>query len=165
MTDDNATAVLVPWRIIDERFFSFFRIVCNVYAAPNHERVSGHESKAIVVTEGKNTKIDKKMPYTRESLLAEWEEIRPSEPMPIELQNLFLMMFANAPAVRSVDAIVRPCLVQAAAPPPQRYQRRRSAIISQDVAPLGPSEACLIQASTDLRTTISSIRTGPDEDH
>ena len=117
------------------------------------------------VTEGKNTKIDKKMPYTRESLLAEWEEIRPSEPMPIELQNLFLMMFANAPAVRSVDAIVRPCLVQAAAPPPQRYQRRRSAIISQDVAPLGPSEACVIQASTDLRTTISSHTLGPDEDH
>ena len=106
------------------------------------------------------------LPYTRESLLAEWDEINPSEPMPIELQTLY-MMFANAPLASRAAEIQRPCLIQTPAPPPQRFQRRRSGTSSRDVAPPGPSRACEAQPTKPSAVSapiFSSLPLGPEDD-
>ena len=73
--------------------------------------------------------------YTRESLLAEWETLHPSEPMPLELQVLCLA-FTRTPRAR-LSAESRPQTIPANTPPPQRFQRRGS----KDVPPAGPSKA------------------------
>ena len=103
-----------------------------------------------------------KMPYTRESLLAEWKEIHPSEPMPIELQNL-LIMFGSYSAERNVSANQGFQLHQASAPPPQRFQRGMS---TPSTAPSGPTEV-YIEPSTEYRNRwvsaqhFKSIPSGP----
>ena len=85
----------------------------------------------------------------RQSLIAEWAQLRPNEPMPIELQNLFIY-FANAPA------LIRPLenqplnYVSADSPSPQRFQRRTSSRRTKDKAQ-GPSKA--IDAPVDKPTS------------
>ena len=80
---------------------------------------------------------------TRESLLAEWDAIRPSEPMPQELLNMVLT-FVNTerrPGPRFESS--SPLRVDANAPPPQRF--RRSAGHSRP--PAGPSKSCDMHGS------------------
>ena len=102
-------------------------------------------------------------PHTRESLLAEWDEINPSEPMPTELQTL-CMMFANTTAASRAAHIQRPCLIQSPAPPPQRFQRRRSGTISRVLAPPGPYAVHPTKHSALSASIFSSLPLGPEEE-
>ena len=73
--------------------------------------------------------------YSRESLLAEWDAIHPTEPMPIELLNLFTMMFVSTTERSSENHF--PARILPDAPSPRRFQRRR--LVNQCRAPAGPS--------------------------
>ena len=110
-----------------------------------------------------------KMPYTRESLLAEWKEIHPSEPMPIELQNLLIMFRCNQAPARDVCANQGLQLHQTSAPPPQRFQRGRFAMSIPSTAPSGPTEVCVemsIEYSTRWASAqhFKSIPSGPEDE-
>ena len=105
-----------------------------------------------------------RMSLTRESLVAEWQRICPADPMSLELQELVLS-FANAAAARPVAENQRPILVQAQAPPPQRFQRHTPAR-SQDTAPPGPSKGIFVQdvkTSTLSGASFNSLPQGPGD--
>ena len=83
--------------------------------------------------------------YTRESLVAEWAQLRPTETMSIELQNLFLK-FASAPTSGRTFGNRRPNYVPAHdAPPPRRFQRGASSRLNHETAPQGPLKAIDVQ--------------------
>ena len=101
--------------------------------------------------------------YTRESLLAEWEQIHPSEPMSPELQELFLN-YTSAFTARQTVQNRRPNLIQADTPPPQRFQRRATARGGHDSAPPGPSKPCNMQVmkTGSLSEAFDSLPQGPE---
>lgn len=78
--------------------------------------------------------------YTRESLLAEWEALSPSDELSTEVQDLFLSFLnrpsrANRPKQGSTRIVQSVSSVHEA---PQRFQRPRH---GGDKAPYGPGKA------------------------
>ena len=77
-------------------------------------------------------------PPTRESLLAEWEKLRPSQPLSEEILNLLLQHFKRSKEgqqINSPDVASQHRDISANLPPPQRYQRLALAC---DRPPVGP---------------------------
>ena len=78
--------------------------------------------------------------YTRESLLAEWESLSPSQELSTEVQDLFLS-YLNRPRDGNRREQVSKQTVQSVCSgldAPQRFERRRRS----DKAPSGPCRAC-----------------------
>jgi hypothetical protein len=90
--------------------------------------------------------------YTRESLLADWQAIGPSQPLTGELQTLLLLYInrtgsASAHGTTDINQQVYPTArygpippIQSSAPPPQRFQRRARNHHSTPAGPCKPIE-------------------------
>jgi hypothetical protein len=81
------------------------------------------------------------MTNPRESLLAEWQAIGPSQPLTTEVQDL-LLKFINTPQHDDVwmDYAAMD-IVDTPFPPPQRFHRQRSCAHQGCKVPTGPSAA------------------------
>ena len=111
--------------------------------------------------------------YNRQSLIAEWAQLRPNEPMPIELQTLFIY-FANAPALIRPLENQTPNCIQVDAPSPLRFQRRASSRRNKEKAQ-GPSTAMdtsvdkpnsqfgVFSNSLPLGPEVETVRLQPDD--
>ena len=88
--------------------------------------------------------FEDKMPYTRESLVADWASIGSSYPLSHEVENVFLAFFnkqINEMDVQSHERVV-PFPLQRSAQPPTRYQRNKNETRGyQDFPPSGPAHA------------------------
>ena len=108
---------------------------------------------------------------SRDSLIAAWQAVSPSQPLSDELQDL-LLMFLNKPKSKFVRldqraVSSRPSIPDdgdSSLPAPQRYQRRRNTSHEQSVVPQGPA-VCIYdiasaktrrQAEADFDTLVSA---------
>jgi hypothetical protein len=92
--------------------------------------------------------------YTRESLLAAWESMTPSNPLSKELQVLCLLYFnCNRVSGEGWDTAHRPAATQnSQMPPPRRFVRRGRP--THSTAPCGP--AIQLMADEKLETSHSA---------
>jgi hypothetical protein len=107
--------------------------------------------------------------YSRESLLADWQAIRPSNPLSDTLQDLFLEIF-NAPTPSHVPELYqdeaasnREQFVNSVAPPPQRYQRQRRVSDRPNSVPNGPSVDFDVQKMFRASDERLDAPAGPDD--
>jgi hypothetical protein len=107
--------------------------------------------------------------YSRESLLADWQAIRPSNSLSDKLQELFLEIFnapnpSQDPELDQDEAVSnREQFVNSVATPPQRYQRHRHVSDRPSSVPNGPSVDFDVQKMFRTSDTRLDAPAGPDD--